>query len=424
MASLAVCGLLLEASSTRTSATPVAPASPAASQAPASSPSSSTASTLPAASPAIPGPTVDASPIRIGWLVPTSGPNAAIGVDLTSGLELYLDGLNRIVAGHPIEVIKADEGPDDASIAMDNGRKLIQQSGAVFLAGFAGGTNAAALRQLTDENNTIMLVAHAGLNALTRKLKSKYLFRTSFSNWQIGSAAGSWAYDKLAKQMAVVAPDTAIGHETVDAFEESFTSPGGKVTRELYPATGTTTFNSYLSDARASSKGLFAAFTGAEASRFVTQWGQLGLARSTPTVVSGLTVAEDVVAAEGKSAIGLKSVLHYAPALDNPANAKFVADFRLRYKKAPSVYAVQGYDTARVIAEAVMAMNGNISDSDKLAAALQRVTFDSPRGLFVFDPATNNVVQRMYAFEVKDVGGIPTPSQTADLGLFRDPGGV
>ncbi len=56
-----------------------------------------------AAAAAVTGPAgAQKGPIRIGLLVPRTGPLSANGTDMVNGLELYLDEIGRQAAGRPI----------------------------------------------------------------------------------------------------------------------------------------------------------------------------------------------------------------------------------------------------------------------------------------------------------------------------------
>ena len=60
---------------------------------------------------------------------------------------------------------------------------------------------------------------------------------------------------------------------------------------------------------------------------------------------------------------------------------------------------MEGYDAARVIAEAIEALDGDVSDPDQVVEAVADVTFTSPRGEFKFDKETHHVIQDMYITE-------------------------
>jgi branched-chain amino acid transport system substrate-binding protein len=133
-------------------------------------------------------------------------------------------------------------------------------------------------------------------------------------------------------------------------------------------------------------------------------------------------VEEDVLAEIGEAALGVRSGLHWAYDLDNPENQEFVQLWEEEYGRAPSVYAVQGWDTARVIVEAVEALGGDVSDGAAVIDAMTQVSFDSPRGAFRIDPDTHNVVHHVYLREVVDMDGDIHNTMVEDLGEFADTG--
>jgi branched-chain amino acid transport system substrate-binding protein len=81
---------------------------------------------------------------------------------------------------------------------------------------------------------------------------------------------------------------------------------------------------------------------------------------------------------------GTQMTQSWSPDMDNPANQKFVADFRAKYGRYPSFYAAQAYDAAMLIRSAVEAVDGDLDDLDGLRQALARADFDSVRGSFSF----------------------------------------
>jgi len=167
---------------------------------------------------------------------------------------------------------------------------------------------------------------------------------------------------------------------------------------------------------------VFAFFAGSDAVRFVQQGQQYGLTRDGRRSGPGFLVEEDVLAAQGRAALGAYSCLHWAVTLQRPENLAFTRAYRARWKRGASVYAMQGFDAARVIADALNAIGGNTEDRGRLAAAVAAVKFASPRGAFAFDPDTHNVVQEVYLRQVRDVGRTLHNVVFASLGVFRDPG--
>lgn len=124
----------------------------------------------------------------------------------------------------------------------------------------------------------------------------------------------------------------------------------------------------------------------------------------------------------GRAALGARSSLHWAVRLDNEVNREFVSSYRRRFGASPSVFSMQGYDAARVMVEAINAVEGDVSNKDRLIQVMEGVRFDSPRGRFEFDPSTHHVVQNIYVREVKDFQGELANAVIDDLGRIRDVG--
>ena len=135
------------------------------------------------------------------------------------------------------------------------------------------------------------------------------------------------------------------------------------------------------------------------------QYAEFGLKGKIKIASSGFMVESDVLPAEGKDALGILSSLHYADTLDNPANKKFVADYRAKFNEFPSVYSEYGYVCARVIEELLKATDGNTQDKEKLQTAMLNIKFNAPRGPFSMDANSHNVVNPMYVREVAEVDG-------------------
>ena len=87
----------------------------------------------------------------------------------------------------------------------------------------------------------------------------------------------------------------------------------------------------------------------------------------------------------GDALLGTFDTAHWALDLDNPANKKFVAAFEKEYKRLPSLFAAQGYDTALLIDAAVRDVKGKLEDVEAVRKALRAARFESVRGSFKFN---------------------------------------
>jgi len=362
--------------------------------------------------------------LKVGLLLELSAVYAVNGQDMRSGFELYLSEHGGQLGGRKVNLTVEDIAGDPA-VGVQKATKLLRQERVAVASGIVTSSVALAVRDMFDTSKVPLIISNAGANSLTRDRKSRYLFRTSFSNWQPNYSMGQWVYDNVAKDgVYAVAPDYVAGHEQTDAFKEAYTKAGGKLAGEVHPPFATTQdYQPFLSQIRkANPKAVYAFFSGGEAVTFVKQYAEFGLKDSVPLVGPGFTV-EGVLEAQGDAALGVRSGLHYTILLDNPTNQRFVAAYRQKFSKDPTVFSVQSYDAAQLIDLALKKTNGDTANQEAVAEALASVgEIDSPRGRFRLDATTHNPVQPFYLREVRKVGDRLGNVKIGDLGELADPG--
>ena len=110
------------------------------------------------------------------------------------------------------------------------------------------------------------------------------------------------------------------------------------------------------------------------------------------------------------------------PTLDNPANKKFVENFRKKSNgRDPDEVTINGYDAIQMIAIGLKAVNGKTDDKKAMMAAIRNAAYDGPRGPMKIDPKTNNVIQNIYMIEIKEVNGKPTHVVLDTIKNVQDP---
>ncbi len=369
-------------------------------------------------------PPAASKPLKVGVLFPKSGIYAFVGESIGEAMQMYFESVGNEAGGRKIEFISEDTEikPD---IGLQKARKLVEQDQVDLVAGVVSSGVANAVRDYFHDNKKILIIANAGSNALTRAKRSPYIFRTSFSNWQNEWPLGGWAYENVAKKVFVSAPDYAAGHDMVSAFLNNFLGHGGELIAEPqftpFPSMGDPA--PFISEIKNANPPMVYCFYGGQAAaNFIKAYGEFGLSGKIPVVADGATVGEDVLPAEGEAAFGIYSGLHWALLLDNPENKAFTKAYKERTGRDANVFAMQGYDTARVIVEAVNTLEGDTSNTDQLIEAIAAVKFNSPRGEFKFDPQTHNVINHVYLRQVQRVEGELHNVVLQDLGEYPDPG--
>jgi len=107
------------------------------------------------------------------------------------------------------------------------------------------------------------------------------------------------------------------------------------------------------------------------------------------------------------AALGQYETRIWSPDLKNPANEKYVGDYRKKFGgKLPSFYGAQTYDGIQLIDSAVKAVKGNLADKKGMIAAMRKANFNSVRGKFTYGH-NHFPVENFYL--LKAVAG-PTPA--------------
>ncbi len=347
------------------------------------------------------------SNIKIGVVLPYSGVYALLGNEITGGLELAFEQYGSEFGGRKIILIKEDSEVRPR-VGLSKTKKLVFQDKVDLLVGPVASNVAGAMRDFVHNVKVPLIIPNAGNNLLTGEKCSPWVIRTSFSNDQINRSMGPWLFNKGFRTLFLMAPDYAAGHQMMDAVRGGFEEAGGTVVGEEFPPLRETKdFAPYLAKIKAHNPdALYVFFAGGLAIQFVKQYHEFGMKEHIPLFGAGWLTSPLFLPAQGLAAAGFTGALNYVPSIDSQENKAFQTAFQSRYKKVASEFAVQGFDTGRLIVEALKARHGDLEDQDALLGAFHDVSFVGPRGPFRIDPETNNVIQDIYIFETRQVGDV------------------
>jgi branched-chain amino acid transport system substrate-binding protein len=391
--------------------------------APASSTGGNAASSAAATAAATAGKT-----LKVGQLLPFTKVYAELGNSMKRATDLYLKVKSNKLANRPVSVIYEDEAVDPPQKT----QKFIDQDHVDVMLGVVVTPDAYAIRNTIDAAKLLFICTNAGGNALTRETagckpscKSPFIFRSSFSSYQISEPIGEYMSGKSGvKEAYLFIADYGFGTESAADFTTGFTKNGGTVTGTLKAPLGSADFGPFVTQLKAQpTKNIYSFFSGADAVKYIQAWNQLGLPGAGYKMNgAGFLTEQDVLAVVKDQANGAITSLFWAVELENPENKSFKDLYQKEYNRLPDVFAVQAWDGMRALDEALQKVNGDTSDTQKLIAALEAVKFKSPRGDFEFDPKTHNPIQDMYIREVKTVGGQAVNTIVDKIGRVTDPG--
>jgi branched-chain amino acid transport system substrate-binding protein len=344
-------------------------------------------------------------PIKIGMLVPQSGPLAAHGRDMINGFELFFEENKYRLAGREIKfIVEDDEGKPATGLTKIRG--LVEGQGVHLITGPLSAGVGYAVAPYIDSKKIPSIFPIVAGDDLTQRKRSPYIVRVGWAGSQPSHPFGKWVYDNLKyKRIAVIAYDFAFGWEVVAGFQRTFEESGGQIVQKLWPPLGTADFAPYISQLKRDVDAVYAQFSGADALRFGKQFQEAGLRERLPLIGGGTFVDEHVLRVQGDEVLGVITALHYSAALPTPANKKFAAAYEAKYKQIPSYYSEGTYVAGVALKAALEATGGDIESVDKFLGALRRVDLtDAPRGPMRFDDY-GNPIMNIYVRKVEKVNG-------------------
>ncbi|MEO7156413.1 MAG: ABC transporter substrate-binding protein [Vicinamibacterales bacterium] len=337
--------------------------------------------------------------IKVGLMLPYTGTFAALGTAITNGFKLAIEENGGKLGGREIEYFTVDDESDPAK-APENANKLIKRDQVDVLVGTVHSGVALAMSKVARDNNTLLIIPNAGADDITGPLCAANVFRSSFSNSQFGIAMGRVMADQTKKTAVTLTWKYAAGDESVGGFKEAFEAGGGKVVKALSLPFPQVEFQSYLTEIAALKPDVvYAFFAGGGAVKFVKDYAAAGLNKTIPLVGPGF-LTDGTLDAQGDSAQGVLTTLHYGDGLNNAKNNAFRTAYASKFATPPDVYAVQGYDAAQLLVAGVNAVKGDLSKRAELVKAMETVKIDSPRGPFALTKS-HNPIHNVYLRKVE-----------------------
>jgi branched-chain amino acid transport system substrate-binding protein len=314
------------------------------------------------------------------------------------GLE-YLLGPKMEINGRKLKVIvKDDQGKPDL------GRTLLAEAYGDDKVDIAVGTtssgSALAMLPVAREYKKVLVVEPAVADEITGSKWNKYIFRSGRSSMQDALAAASTLKNG---SVAFLAQDYAFGRDAIKAGKEALAATGSKATvvHEEYAPAATTDFT-------APTQRLFDALKDKPQPRI------LAIVWAGPNPMNkiadmkperyGISLAPGgnilPIMKTWKAYAGTEGTTYYYYGFPkNKMNDWLVSEHMKRFKAPPDMFTAGGMAAASAVVAALQkAPSGN---GDQMAAAMEGMSFDTPKGAMTFRKEDHQALQSMYHFRIK-----------------------
>ena len=360
------------------------------------------------------------TPVKIGFMAELSGPQGALGQDQYDAFMMVVQANGGKLGGVPVEILKEDSQlkPEVAVQIVD---KLIERDRVPIITGLTFSNVLMAVFKKVVDKEVFLIGSNAGPSPIAGAQCSPYFYSTSWQNDQQAEVVGKYASDKGFKRIVAMAPNYQAGKDFVAGFKRYYKTP---LANEIYTSLSQQDYSAELAQVQsANPDAVFVFYPGGLGVNFVKQYAQAGLKGKYPLLNISTTDGINLPA-QGDAALGAVLGTAWGPDFKNAQNQKFVADFEAKFKRIPSQYAAQAYDSALLLDSAIAKVKGNVGDKKAFMAALRAADFKSIRGDFKFN-VNGYPIQDLHVFEVaKDDKGrnslktLATPLKADKDGYF------
>jgi branched-chain amino acid transport system substrate-binding protein len=329
-------------------------------------------------------------PILVGYYGDLSGRTSSFGQSTKNGVEMAADEINKAggINGRQIQIITEDDQgePNKAATVVT---KLINQDKVQALLGEVASSNTLAAAPKAQEAKVPMISPSSTNPAVTQV--GDYIFRVCFIDPFQGEVMAKFAANNLKAKRAAILYDfnSDYSRGLYQFFKRSFTGLGGQIVSEQSYTQGDRDFSGQLTAIRAANVDvIYVPGYYGEVGVIANQTKQLGI--KAPLLGGDGWDAPQLWQLGGAALNGDYISNHYSIDDPSPTIQKFVADYKGRYHILPDALAALGYDSMKVLGDAIKRAGG--TDSAKLRDAIaQTQKFPGVTGQITIDADRNAV---------------------------------
>jgi branched-chain amino acid transport system substrate-binding protein len=358
-----------------------------------------TAAVALAAAPAV------AKDIKVCLIAGKTGALEAYAKQTENGFMLGLEYLTKgsmKVGDDKLEILVKDD-----QLKPDRGKSLLEECYSDDKADIAVGTTgspiALAMLPVAEEKKKVLFVEPAVADSITGDKWNRYIFRTGRSSYQdaLANAAAMPASGDVS--LGMLGLDTAFGRDGVAAFKAALAGirPNVKVVAEEYAAGNTADFAPFaerLFNALKDKGGKkvigfiwagphpMAKFVDMKPDRFGIELAPGG------NILPVMNAWKQFAGTEG-------GIYYYYDFPKNAMNDWLKTEYQKRFNAPPDFFVAGGFAAAAAVVASLQ--KAGSTDTEKLIAAMEGLTFDTPKGPMTFRKEDHQALQDMYHFRIK-----------------------
>jgi branched-chain amino acid transport system substrate-binding protein len=353
----------------------------------------------------------------------TAGSQSTAGLQLEAAMAAFVKAHGDTIAGRKLEFVKRDTTGPNEDVVKRLATELVIGDNVEMIIGLSYSPDVLTVGPVSTQAKKPVFIVNAATDNVIAK--APYMARFSSQNGQMTYALAQWARKARINSAFNLTTDYLTGIDAAKTFAKFFEEAGGKIVGETRPPLLSKEFSPYLQRVKDSKPDAMFCFLGAGENTplFLKEFNQLGLGRAGIRILAiGSVVEDDALDSDPDEAIGLISVFNYTSELNTKANKQFLKDIAgiKGPKFRPNFSAYATYDVLTALYAVVAAQNGNV-DPDRTMALVKGFKGDGPRGPFIIDPQTRDLVANMYIRRVEKKNGRLVNTIVATVPMVKNP---
>lgn len=329
--------------------------------------------------------------LKVAVLAPLSGAVPTFGEMTRDGALLAIEEWNAdggVLGMTIVPIVEDSQCTPDPAVNAAN--KVVNQDGVHYIIGevcskasipISEIANAAKVIQISPTSTNPSVTVDA--NGVTKT----YIYRACFIDPFQGLVGAKFAYENLGYRKAFLMIDQANDYVKglAENFKIAFTGMGGEIVGEASYTGTDTDFSAILTQISDSDPDIVYLPDYYNIVNLVTQQA-LDKGINVPFMGGDGWDSADL---NKTAAAGGYYTNHYSPDDTSEVNQAFRSSFEAKYGKTPDALAALAYDATNLLLQAIS--DAGADDTDKVAEALNNITYTAVSGVITFDPQHNPI---------------------------------
>jgi len=324
--------------------------------------------------------------IKVGEYASLTGGQASYGISTNNAILLGVEEINKAggVLGRPLKLVVEDDRstPGESATIV---RKLIANDKVVAILGEFASSRSLEGGPICQENK-IPMISPGSTNPKVTEI-GDYIFRCCFMDSFQGTVMARFALAKGLKKAAILTDEKQdYSKGLAQYFREVFTKNGGQIVKEQSYSSGDKDFRAQLTSLKSAKPDvIFLPGYYNEVALIARQARQFGV--KVPFLGGDGWEGDSLLKVAGTSLDGCYFSSHFSSDNNDPVVQGFIQKYKTKYGAVPDCQAALGYDSVRILAEAIkraggtenVALRNAIAETKDFQGVTGKITLDANR---------------------------------------------